>query len=86
MTGGFQYVDGVGSVAVVNGMAHIDLVVVRPPTGEGKQPNVETVHHLVMQLPQFVRLCAEMAGHLQRMEEKGLITRRAADGKEGRGR
>jgi hypothetical protein len=31
-----------------------------------------------MALPQFVRLCAEMAGHLQRMEEKGLITRRAA--------
>ena len=80
MAGGFQYIDGVGNVSVVNGMAHIDLVVVRPPAGEGKQPTVESVQHLVMALPQFVRLCAEMAGHLQRMEEKGLITRRPADG------
>jgi hypothetical protein len=83
MPGGFQYIDGVGNVSVVNGMAHIDLVVVRPPAGEGKQPTVESVQHLVMALPQFVRLCAEMAGHLQRMEEKGLITRRPADGKDG---
>jgi hypothetical protein len=61
-------------------MAHIDLVVVRPPPGEGKQPTVESVQHLVMALPQFVRLCAEMAGHLQHMEEKGLISRHPADG------
>lgn len=74
---GFQYIDGVGNVAVVNGMAHIDLVVVRPPVAEGQQPRVEPVQHLVMALPQFVRLCAEMAGHLQRMEQKGLITRQS---------
>ena len=80
MQGGFQYIDGIGNVSVVNSMAHIDLVVVRPPTGEGQQPQVESVQHLVMGLTQFVRLCAEMAGHLQKMEEKGLITRRAADG------
>lgn len=80
MQGGFQYIDGIGNVSVVNGMAHIDLVVVRPPTTEEQQPKVESVQHLVMGLTQFVRLCAEMAGHLQKMEEKGLITRRAADG------
>jgi hypothetical protein len=77
MQGGFQYIDGVGNVSVVNGMAHIDVVVVRPPVSEGQQPKVETVQHLVMALPQFVRLCAEMAGHLKRMEDKGLITRKA---------
>jgi hypothetical protein len=54
-------------------------VVVRPPKAEGQQPQVEPVQHLVMALPQFVRLCAEMAGHLQRMESKGLITRRPTD-------
>lgn len=78
MTSGFQYIDGVGNVAVVNGMAHIDLVAVRPPAAEGQEPRVEAVQHLVMALPNFVRLCAEMAGHLQRMEEKGVISRRAA--------
>lgn len=77
MLSGYQYIDGVGNVSVVNGMAHIDLVVVRPPTAEGQQPHVEPVQHLVMALPAFVRLCAEMAGHLQKMEEKGIITRRA---------
>jgi hypothetical protein len=76
MIGGVQYIDGIGNVSVVNGMAHINLVVVRPPSAEGQQPQIETVQHLVMPLPNFVRLCAEMAGHLQRMEQKGLITRR----------
>ena len=72
----YQYIDGVGNVSVVNGMAHIDLVVVRPPSAEGQQSQVQPVQHLVMALPNFVRLCAEMAGHLQKMEEKGLITRK----------
>lgn len=72
----YQYIDGVGNVSVVNGMAHIDLVVVRPPSAEGQQSQVQAVQHLVMALPNFVRLCAEMAGHLQKMEEKGLITRK----------
>jgi hypothetical protein len=73
---GFQYIDGVGNVSVVNGMAHLDLVVLTPPAGEGQQPQVHPVQHLVMPLPNFVRLCAEMAGHLQRMEEKGIIKKR----------
>ena len=77
MGGGFSYIDGVGNVAVVNGMAHIDLFVVRPPAAEGQQPQVVSVQHLVLPLPQFVRMCTEFAGHLQRMEEKGLITRKA---------
>jgi hypothetical protein len=72
----YQYIDGVGSVSVVNGMAHVDLVVVAPPVAEGQQPHIQPTHHLVMALPNFVRLCAEMAGHLQRMEEKGMIQRR----------
>lgn len=76
MSGGFQYIDGVGNVSVVNGMAHIDLVVVRPPSAEGQSPQLEPAQHLVMALPNFVRLCAEMAGHLQRMEAKGLISRK----------
>ena len=75
MESGYQYIDGVGNVSVVNGMAHLDLVVVAPATAEGQQPLVQPVQRLVMPLPNFVRLCAEMAGHLQRMEEKGLITR-----------
>lgn len=83
MISGFQYIDGVGNVSVVNGMAHIDLVVLRPPAAEGQQPRLEPIQHLVMALPQFVRLCAEMAGHLERMEQKGLITRRPADGSAG---
>ena len=76
MTSDFRYVDGVGSVHVVNGMAHIELVVVRPPAGEGQPSRVEPAQHLVMPLANFVRLCAEMAGHLHRMEEKGLIKRK----------
>ena len=78
MSGGFQYIDGVGNVSVVNSMAHVDLAVVRPPAAEGQQPCVEPVQHLVMALRQLERLCSEMAGHLQQMEERGLITRRPA--------
>jgi hypothetical protein len=77
---GFRYVDGVGNVSVINGMVHIDLLVARPQPGNGQQQvQAEEAQHLVMALPQFVRLCAEMAGHLGRMEQKGLITRRPAD-------
>jgi hypothetical protein len=76
---GYMYIDGVGNVSVINGMAHIDLVAVRPPATEGQQPQVEPVQHLVMALPQFARLCAEMAAHLQRMEEKGLVTRKIVE-------
>ena len=83
MQSGYQYIDGVGNVSVANGMAHIDLVVVRPPAVEGQQPQVESVQHLVMPLPNFVRLCAEMAGHLKRMEDKGLISRKARAGNVG---
>jgi hypothetical protein len=72
----FHYIDGVGNVSVTNGMAHIDLVVVRPGTSESQPARIEPVQHIVMTLPNFVRLCAEMAGHLKRMEEKGLITRK----------
>ena len=76
----FSYIDGVGNVSVFNGMAHIDLVAIRPGTGEGQKPHAEPVQHLVMPLPQFVRLCAEMAGHLQKMEKNGLITRQQPEG------
>jgi hypothetical protein len=33
-----------------------------------------------MTLPNVVHLCGEMPGHLEKMEKKGLITRRAAKG------
>lgn len=72
----FQYIDGVSNVSVVNGMVHMSLVVVSPPPGEGQQAAVRVVQNLVMALPQFTRLCAEMGAQLQRMEEKGLIQRR----------
>ena len=35
MAGDYKYIDGVGSVRVVNGMAHIGLVVVEPPAAGG---------------------------------------------------
>jgi propanediol utilization protein len=70
-----SYIDGVGRVTVVNGIAHMDLVAVLPPVQEGAQAQVVVTHRLALGLPQFVRMCAEMAGHLQRMEAKGLITR-----------
>ena len=78
MISGYQYIDGIGNVSVVNGMAHLDLVVVTPPTAEGQQPQIQPVQRLVMPLPRFVRLCAEMATHLKSMEDKGMINRRPA--------
>ena len=54
MVNGFQYVDGVGNISVVNGMAHVDLVVVVPPAVEGQQAQVRQVQHLVMALPNYV--------------------------------
>jgi hypothetical protein len=76
MASEFHYIDGVSNVSVVNGMAHMSLVVLAPPAGEGQQATVRVVQNLVMALPQFVRLCAEMGAQLQRMEEKGLISRK----------
>ena len=75
MAGELHYIDGVGRVSVVNGAAHVDLIAVVPPSVEGAQPQVTVTHRLVMGLPQFVRMCAEMANHLRQMEEKGLLTR-----------
>ena len=71
------FVDGLGSVRVANGMAHLDLVTISPSTVEGQPPQAVVTQRLVMTLPHFVRMCAEMAGNLQRMESKGLITRNA---------
>ena len=76
MSVAYQYIDGMGHVAVAAGMAHMDLVVIKPPLVDGQKPQVEVVQRLVMPLPNFVSLCAEMAGHLQRMEEKGIISRK----------
>lgn len=75
---GYQLVDGVGNVSVVNGVAYIDLVVTRPPTTEGQKGQVELVQSVAMTMPNFVRLCEEMSSHLQRMEQKGMIKRREA--------
>ena len=72
---GPNYVDGIGSIRVANGVAHIDLVTLIPPPTDGAQPKAEVTQRLVMTLPLFVRMCAEMAGQLQRMEERGIITR-----------
>jgi hypothetical protein len=78
---GFKYVDRVGNVSVINGIVHIELLVTRPAGGDGRQQvRAEPVERIVMALPRFVRLCAEMDGHLERMETKGLITRRVASG------
>lgn len=74
----YQYIDGINNVSVINGMVHMSLVVVSPPPAEGQQPAVRVVQNLVMALPQFARLCAEMGSQIQRMEEKGLIQRRQA--------
>lgn len=76
MASELQYIDGIGSVRVANGMAHIELVVVSPPSTEGQQMQVRPVQQLIMALPQFVRFCSDMANQLSRMEEKGLITRK----------
>jgi hypothetical protein len=73
-----SYIDGVGRVTVVNGVAHIDLVTVIPAAQEGGKAQVQVSHRLAMNLPQFVRLCSEMSGHLQSMEAKGLIRRNDA--------
>ena len=79
MADSVNYIDSVGRISVVNGLAHIDLLTMIPPAQDGDAPNVQVTQRLVMGLPQFVRLCAEMAGQLSRMEEKGLITRTAAN-------
>lgn len=76
MASDYQYIDGISNVSVVNGMVHLSLVVLQPPPSEGQQPSVRVVQNLVMALPQFVRLCAEMGAQVQRMEERGLIQRR----------
>jgi hypothetical protein len=78
MSTDYRYIDGVGSVHVVNGMAHMDFVVVQPSSTDGQQTQttVVPVQHVVMPLPNFVRMCSEMAGHLQRMEQKGIIKRK----------
>jgi hypothetical protein len=71
------YADGIGKVSVVNGMAHIDFVMVEPPAKEGEQHRAVPVERIVMPLPQFIRLCADMASNLRSMEEQGLIKRDA---------
>lgn len=50
---GFQYIEGVGNVSAATDVAHIDLVIVAPPTVEGQQPQVRPVQHLAMALPEI---------------------------------
>ena len=78
MAGEIHYVDGVGRMSVMNGHAYVDLVTAVPPVEEGGQMSVAVTHRLALALPQFVRMCAEMANQLKLMEDKGLITRQPA--------
>lgn len=80
MQSGCQYIDGVSKLSVVSAMALIDLVVLVPPAAQGHQPKVLPAQHLVMPPPRFVRPCAEMAGHQQRIEETGVISRQGPVG------
>ena len=70
-----SYIDGVGRVSIVNGIAHIDLVNIIPPTKDGEQPQVMVAHRIAMALPQMIRMCADIAGHMQRMEQQGIFKR-----------
>lgn len=75
MSLGYQYVDGIRRVSVMNGMAHIEMVVVEPSAEKEGERQVTPVQKLVMTLPQFIRLCADMASQLKRLEDQGVITR-----------
>ena len=75
MAGELHYVDGVGRISVLNGAAHVDLFAIIPPAQGSDQPQMAVTHHLVMGLPQFVKMCADMGTHLRTLEEKGVITR-----------
>lgn len=75
MSDQITYIDGMGRVRIANGMAHIELVAAFPGDDDSKV-NVRPVHHLVIPLAQFVKLCADMANNLRLMEEKGIIKRR----------
>jgi hypothetical protein len=74
------FVDGLGSVRIVNGMAHIELVTLAPAAADGQPPRAEVTQRLVMTLPHFVRFCSEMANQIQKMEQKGIITRNKPSG------
>lgn len=75
MTDQITYIDGMGRVRLVNGMAHIELVAAFPGEDDSKV-HVRPVHNLVIPLGQFVKFCADMANNLRAMEEKGIIKRR----------
>ncbi|RTL70565.1 MAG: hypothetical protein EKK41_12390 [Hyphomicrobiales bacterium] len=69
----FRYIDGIQNVTIANGMTYITLGVVQPPTREGGSPQLLVAGALVLSVPNYVRLCAEMANNLKTMQDKGLI-------------
>lgn len=72
-----KYIDGIGNISMMQGMVHFDLLVMQPPSDPAGKPNVVDTGHIVMSLPQYVRMCAELARNLDQLEAKGLITRKA---------
>ena len=67
------YVDGVSRVTLNGSMAHLEFFTTLPPEKDTEQPKLVVTHRVAMCLPQFAKMCADMACRLREIEKKGLV-------------
>ncbi len=71
-----RFVDGIGQVAVINGMARIELTVLNGLNTEASQQSQVVASQLVMPIDAFLRLHQACQKVVEQLEGKGVIKRR----------
>jgi hypothetical protein len=73
-----RFIDGIGQVAVINGMARIELTVLNGLNTESPQQSQVVSSQLVMPIDAFLRLHQACQKVVEQLEGKGVIKRREA--------
>ena len=74
------YIDGVNDVALIGGNVRMELVsFALDPDSDPQNPPFDTTARLVMSPDAMLRLYSSLKGLLDRMQERGVITREGLD-------
>lgn len=76
-----QFVDGIGQVAVLNGLARIELTALHDLSAEPSKQSAVVESRLVMPIDAFLRLHQACQKVVEQLETKGVIKKREAESK-----
>ncbi len=68
------FIDGIGWIGLSQGMIRIDFVTLPPnPENDGRRPEPETRHRIIMTPQAFLRSCAAQQRLIEKLQEAGML-------------